>query len=147
MTSTNSHDLDFYIAEWEMDSKINIEAIDRESIKIPNLHAKYLTYLANERQILKKLVRKRKTLVLTLTDYYSGKIDGRDIGREPFPYNETKAGVEKRVENDPDILKLDALYDIQEEKILFLKEVITNINQRNFQLKTALDFIKFTSGV
>lgn len=147
MTTNTTNDINFYISEWDKDSKINIDAIDQESIRIPNLHSKYLTFLTNERILLKKLVKKKKSLALILADYYSGKIDGKDIGREPFQLQETKAGVEKRVETDKEILKLESISDIQEEKILFLKEVIMNINQRNFQLKTALDFIKFTSGV
>lgn len=142
-----SRDLQHYSKEWEVDSKIDLENLHLESMKIPVLHSKYINFIANERLIHKKLLRKRKSLFQTLTDYYSGKIDGKDIGRDPFPLSETKSGIEKRVESDPDLDKIDAAIELQEEKILFLKEVVSNINQRNFQLKLALDFQKFKNGL
>ena len=36
---------------------------------------------------------------------------------------------------------------MQKEKLDFLEEVIKNLNQRNFQIKNAIEWRKFTQGV
>ena len=36
--------------EWTIDSKIDPELLDEESIKIPQLHSKYLKYLKMEKE-------------------------------------------------------------------------------------------------
>ena len=35
----------------------------------------------------------------------------------------------------------------QKEKMSFLEEVIKNLNQRNFQIRNAIEWKKFTQGV
>ena len=71
---------------WEKDSKMNQDELDTESLKIPQLHAKYYN-LYNT--IL--LMRKRDEAVYTssLLDrrkYYTGKATADIYAQEPFPY-------------------------------------------------------------
>lgn len=131
---------------WGEDSNINRENLDQESTRIPKLHHKYITILSDERRAFKYLLDKRKQLEMTLQDYYTGKIDGRDIGREPWPVKEIKEYVTKRVECDKEMVDMNLKLVTQEEKVLYLKEVILNINQRNYQIKNAIDWVKWTGG-
>lgn len=135
------------IKMWEEDSPINIDDIARQSVDIPRLHAKYLKILSSERIILKKLIAKQKILAMTLQDYYEGRLDGRDIKREPFQYHITKGQAEKRVEADKEMIGLNLLIGQVEENILLLKDIITNINQRNWIFRNYIDYQKFLNGV
>jgi hypothetical protein len=136
-----------YQNEWKNDAKIVSDALDSESLNIPVLHSKYLTYLSNERRLYKKLAITKESKIVTLTDYYSGVIDGRDIGRQPWAIREgSKASVQKRVEGDAEILKIQNVLDEKEEIVLFLKEVIISINQRNFIIKNAIDYMRWSQG-
>ena len=70
---------------WDKDSKMNQDELDTESLKIPQLHAKYYN-LYNT--IL--LMRKRDEAVYTssLLDrrkYYTGKATADIYAQEPFP--------------------------------------------------------------
>lgn len=136
-----------YQKEWECDSKIDGDSLDEESLKIPQLHSKWLKFFSDERLIYKKLLRKKEEQVQILTDYYSGLIDGKDIGRPPWQYKtETKSAIQKRVETDKVILKLQELIDEKEEIILFIKEVVTSINFRNNTIGNAIKFKQWTQG-
>ncbi len=134
------------LKEWKSDSEIDPSQIDIEAIKIPKLHSKYLTYLSISRNNYKKLREKKKEKEQILDDYYSGKIDGRDINREAWQLSETKAGIEKRIESDSEIIQLNLEISKYQELTETLTEIIKHINQRNFQLKVAVDFLRFTNG-
>lgn len=132
--------------EWSVDSKIDKGYLDDEAIKIPLLHSKYLNILSETRLEFKKILEGKKKLESTLDDYFQGKIDGKVIGREPWQLEETKAAIEKRISSDKDIIRVNLQIAEIEEKVLVLKEIINNLNQRNFQLKVAMDFMKWSNG-
>ena len=82
---SNPLSLEFIQDIWEKDSKMNQDELDTESLKIPQLHAKYYD-LYNT--IL--LMRKRDEAVYTssLLDrrkYYTGKATSDIYAAEPFP--------------------------------------------------------------
>lgn len=135
-----------YQSEWSTDCKIDTTRLDTESSQIPYLHSKYLNYLSNERLSLKRITVKKDKLVETLTDYYTGIIDGKDIGRDPWQIKESKSSSERRVEKDQEVINMNLILYEKEEMVLFLKEVVMNINQRNFQIKNTIDFMKFQNG-
>lgn len=132
--------------EWSNDSILEKDRIDDEALKIPKLHSKYINILNNERILFTKVKQEKVKLEKLLEDYYTGKIDGKDINRPPWQLEESKAGIDKRIHADQDVIKVNLRISYQEEKVLLLKEIISNLNQRNFQLKVAVDFIKFMQG-
>ena len=74
---------------WEKDSKIDDVMLDESSLKIPQLHQKYLT-LYNEFTLLsKKTEHQLKTLQHKKLLYYSGKEVPED--GYAFPYKAIKA--------------------------------------------------------
>jgi hypothetical protein len=58
-----------------------------------------------------------------------------------------KNEIDMYLESDKDIIQSSVKIVNQKEKLAFLEEVIKNINQRNFQIKNAIDWKKFTNGV
>ena len=58
--------IDDIMAEWEKDATIDKVDLDTESLKIPNIHAKWLKILSGERQKLRALEIKKKSLNNTL---------------------------------------------------------------------------------
>ena len=53
----------------------------------------------------------------------------------------------KLTPNDKDIINNNLKMVTQTEKNDFLQEVIKNINQRNYQIRNAIEWKKFTQGV
>lgn len=131
---------------WEKDAAIDKYDIGNEGAKIPLLFQKYMTYLSKERLAYKLFLEEKKQLELVLEDYFMGRIDGKSIDRPAYQFTETKTSALKKIDSDPEMKKLNLRILEQEEVVLFLKEVIEHIKQRNFQLKVIVDWVKFNNG-
>lgn len=132
--------------EWQDDSQINSANIEVEALGVSKLHSKYLKLITEEKIKLNKYIQDRDTLEDQLMQYFTGALDGKDIGRPPFQLNLTNARAQKAVKADKEFLKLDLQVSNQEEKILFLKEVVAQINQRSFHIKNFIEWKKWTAG-
>lgn len=135
---------------WGEDAKINREMIDEESLKISKLHHKYHQIYTNERLTLRRLETELKVLRLEKFEFYTQgpTKETMERGWQLPPIGKIlKADANTYVDADKDIINLSLKIGIQHEKIELLESIIKTIQNRGFQLKTALDWIKFTSGV
>lgn len=134
---------------WEEDSKINREMLDEESLKISMLHAKYHKIYTNERLTLRKYETDLKVLKLEKFEFYTQGPTKETVekGWQLPPIGKIlKADANTYVDADKDIINLTLKIGIQHEKIELLESIIKTLQNRGFQIKTALDWIKFTSG-
>jgi hypothetical protein len=137
------------LSEWKQDSHIDKTALDDEAIKIPKLHHKYYTMLITEKAILRKLESEMKVLELDKHEFYTmGHTDEtREKGWKLPPKGMIlKADIPMYMRSDPDIIDLSLKIGIAQEKVEFLESVIKSFQNRGFNIKTAVDFIKFTNG-
>jgi hypothetical protein len=70
-----------------------------------------------------------------------------EAGWEPFVKKLMKNEVDMYIDSDSDITNINVRLTAQSEKIDFLVEVLKNLNQRNYQIKNAIDWNRFTNGV
>lgn len=133
-------------AEWAKDCPIDKNDLLGETGRIPILHQKYLTMLSNERITYRVLIENKKKLIQKLEDYFSGKLDGKDIGRDPWQLNETKSAIDKRIDTDHEVIEYNLKTFQQEEKMLYLKEVVGQINSRTYQIGNAGKMLIFMQG-
>ena len=124
-------------------------ALDIESMKTPQLHNKYLIIFTDEKLILGKLksdfsvLRKNKWL------YYTGKLSQEqldDFGWDTFDLNILKSDIDKFLDADDDIITLANRILLQQEKVNYLENVIKLINNRQWNIRSAIDWLKFTNG-
>lgn len=135
---------------WESDSKIDKTVLAGESLKIPQLHHKYYKIYSNERLVLKKLNSEYKQLKLAKFEFLTqGPNEETDEKGWELPAmgRVLKADVQNYIEADKDIINLSLKIGLQEEKVEFLESIIRSLNSRGYNIHTALEFIKFTSGV
>ena len=139
--------LDEIQALWDEDSKLDQDELHIESTKIPSLHAKYykiynnLTLLKKVEEIKLKQTKKEKWL------YYKGKAPSSVYKEMPFDFKlTTKEEINMFIESDDDIMKLQYRIDYIEQTLLYLDSVLRMINNRNFQIKNAIDWEKFKNG-
>lgn len=134
---------------WAVDSNIDRSELGEESLKIPQLHSKYFKLFSNERLLLRKLEDDYNKLHLLKSEYYNGTISEEDLkanGWEPFMLKILKADVGNYLRADPELSKLQLRIEMQNEKIDFLESIIKNLPSRGYQIKSAIDWIKFTHG-
>lgn len=134
---------------WVQDAKIDDVDLDTESLKIPNLHSKYLKILYQEKLKLKSLLLKKKTMSHVLSEYYRGDLntaeDLRELQREPWSRTVLKQDIPSYVECDKDMIKLLTKISYQEEVVSLLEDIIKTINNRTFHIRAAIDWRKLTN--
>ena len=134
---------------WHRDSEIDYTELGTESIRIPQIHDKYLKIFTDERIRLKGVEFELSKLVRTKTDYYSGKMSQEELeqrGWEQYLGRLLKNEIANYIESDDDVIKLKQQLIVLQEKINYLDSVIRMINNRGFQIKNALDWLKFSHG-
>lgn len=141
--------LDEIHEQWSKDSKIDRDELADESIKIPQLHSKYLKMYSYERLRLKNIEFEYKALCKLKNEYYSGTIadeDLREKGWEPNPLKILKSDIQMYIDADADVIELLQRKAMQQEKVDTIDNIIRSINTRGFQIKNAVDWIRFTNG-
>ncbi len=139
-------DIEFVKNEWKKDSVIDEDVLDIESIKIPQLHSKYLNYLSDVRLIKIKKEQDYKKLLRDKYEYYTGKADSEVYKQKPFDLKILKQDVQLYIESDEEIQKSLSMLNYYKEMIFVLEKILDNINTRGFQIKNSIDWQKFMQG-
>lgn len=135
---------------WEKDCEIDRSELGEESLKIAQLHSKYFKLFSAERLLLKKLEKEIKELHKTKFEYYNGILSHDELkqnGWEPFSLKVLKSDLHIYLDSDKDVCNAQLKLDYQKEKIDYLESIIKALNNRNFQIKNAIDWAKFMNGV
>ena len=67
-------------------------------------------------------------------------------GLEPFQHNVLKTDIDKFIDSDEQIIDLKNKIFYQKEKVKYIEEVVKIISSRQWTIKSAIDWIKFTNG-
>jgi hypothetical protein len=135
---------------WNADREIDITELANESVRIPQIHDKYLKIYIDERIRLKGLQFELTKLVRLKTDYYAGKLTQEELeklGWEQFLQRLLKNEISTYIEADEDVIKIKKNIVLIEEKCHYLDSIIKMISNRGFQIKSAIDWIKYKSGI
>ena len=132
------------------DMVIDGSELDTESLKIPQLHNKYLNLFHDERILLRKLEADKRELVRDKWEFYSGKMSQEELderGWVPFQLKILKQDLDMYIHSDSDITKVDDRITLQKEKVDYLSSILKSITGRGWEIKNAIEWRKFTSGI
>jgi|MGYP001368813405 hypothetical protein len=130
----------------DRDFALDDTELDTESIKIPLLHNKYLQHFNKFSLLLKKAEYEHKVLKRQKWEYYTGKADPSVYKEKPFDLKILKADVHIYMESDDELQKADQKEAYLKQVVNYLEQVLRSINTRNFIIKNAIEWKKFTSG-
>lgn len=131
---------------WDEDSKIDPDNLHTESIKIPALHSKYYK-IYNNILLLKKIEENKfKILKKEKWLYYSGKSDPEIYKKDPFDHKVLKPDLDKYMDADSEIIKSVSKIDYYQIMLNYLDGILKTILNRTYQIKNAIEFVKFTAG-
>jgi len=132
---------------WEEDSKIDPDNLHNESIKVPLLHAKYYK-IYNNIILLKKIEENNyKVLKKDKWMYFSGKAEPEIYKKDPFDYKVLKADIDKYMDADKDLIKSATKIDYYQTMLNYLDSILKTIQNRTYQIKNSIEFLKFTAGI
>ena len=129
-----------FMSEWRADAEM-ADALMDEARKIPMLHCKWLDKY-------QKMVLMKKEALYDFQKLYKEKYSFY-MGREEecpdvkIMKNEVPIYLNADVELNKAQGRLD-LYDTYEKT---LKEILNNINNRSFQIKNAIDWLRYSRGI
>ena len=129
------------------DLKINDTELDLESLKTPQLHNKYMKFHNQYVNLLKKAEQDLARLTREKWEYYTGKADPSVYQQKPFNIKLLKPDVDKYLKSDDEIIKLEQKVTYVQSVVDYLDRTVKIISNRGFQIKNAIDWKKFTSGV
>jgi hypothetical protein len=133
---------------WEKDSKIDPDNLHTESLNIPTLHAKYFDLYNNISLLKKKAEQQRRNIRHQKYEYYTGKADPDVYIENPFPKKvRDKDALQKYLDADEVLSQSSLKVDYYDVLLTYLQDILKMIHQRNYQIKNAIDFQRFASGL
>lgn len=144
MTLDELHDL------WDADCKINDDHLDRESVKTPNLHAKYLRFLIQHKMKLAALQTDYNLMRQRKFRYYRGEMGKNELdelqwgqwqGVKPL-----KNEMEEFLDGDSDLNKINIKCAYIKNMIEALESILNQIKSRDWQIRNAIQWKQFVAG-
>jgi hypothetical protein len=142
-------DIETLYKEWAKDGEIDQVNISKSTADIPKLHNKYFRWYVEEGLKLKKLKAEYKVLCKLKAEWYRGEMDDEELkqhGWKPQPLKILRTDVPQYIESDADVIRLSLKIGLQEEIVAYLESIIKHISNRNFLLKTIVDWERFRTG-
>ena len=132
---------------WERDGVIDPDNLHDESLKTPQLHAKYYT-IYNTITLMRERAREQHSKIkLERYNFYTGKAPAEVYAEEPFPYKvREKDAIQRHLEADEKLSKIDMKIRYYDATLKFLEEIIRALSNRTYQIKNAIEWHKFQSG-
>jgi hypothetical protein len=131
------------------DIKFDSAQLDTESLKIPQIHNKYLNIFHEEKLRYQAFKTNYSRLFKTKWEYYTGKMSQeqlKELGWEPFDLKILRQDVDIYLDSDSQLLELKNKISIQEEKVDYLNSILKGITNRQFHIRDAIAWRKFLSG-
>ena len=135
--------------QWTLDCVMDETELSQESIKIPQLHNKYLIYYSNEKLKFKEIKFLFSGLIKRKRDYYSGRMTVEELEAadwEPFQLKLLKADVQEYIDADDNVIESKKLLALQEDKVNYLESIVKSLTTRGYLIKNAIDWKRFTEG-
>lgn len=136
---------------WESDSIIDPTQINYELLTIPKLHSKYLRFYHEHKKASESTKLKFNKMKNIKTEYYLGNLDKESLdefGWEQFDLKiGTKGNIDRYINADDDLNALLIKKSYHDQAVDICKQIIDQINNRSWQLKSYIEYEKFTNGV
>ncbi len=136
---------------WAEDGKIDELDLGSASTNTPNLHAKYVTHLANFKLQLRKAQADLARLERVKSEYFRGELSKEELdqlGWEPWRKNSVlKSDMRAILDGDGDVIKQQDKIWYLETTVDFLDRVLRSLNSRTWDIKNAVEWNKTQSGL
>ena len=144
--------LDELKEEWKKDCEIDDIELDKSSLELPRLHAKYSELLTDAVIRHKNLQLRYSTALKDKWLWFNGKMDEdriKELGCSDDPFDGLKImknDMQIFFNADKDLQTLNAQTEYQQIQIDFLKRCMENITWRHQTIKNTIEWRKFMAG-
>ena len=139
--------LDMIQSMWEEDSKIDIDNLHEESLKVPQLHSKYHEMMNNLILLRAKAEQLKKNIRHDRYEYFSGKADPDVYVENPFPKKiRDKDTMQKYLDADEKLSEASMKIRYYDTMISYLDSILKQVSNRTYQIKNSIEWHKFQAG-
>lgn len=137
-------------SEWSKDCLINELELGREAVRVPTLHAKYLSTLSNVKLQLRKAESDYNNLRRVKYRYYRGEMSRDELEKLEWPQYQgnkpLKNEMDEFMQCDEDLNMLQDKIEYFKTGVYTLEQILRSINSRTWDIKSAIEWNKFTNG-
>lgn len=135
---------------WAIDCKIDETNLGRAAARVPELHAKYLNILSTVRLQYRKTEAEFLKMKKLKIRYYRGELthdEYKELGWAPYLLNKPmKNEMDEVLNTDDDIIKYVDKMEYLKTMLLHLEQILKSINSRTWDIKSSIEWYKFTNG-
>ena len=131
------------------DCEIDETQLDAESLRLPQLHNKYLNIYLDMKLILERKQNEFNKLRRLKWEYYTGKMDAEvleHMGWEPFDLKILKQDIAIYMDGDDDLITLQEQVRYYKEICAYLDATVKEVTYRHNKIRNAIDWKKFLGG-
>ncbi len=131
------------------DCEIDETQLDAESLRLPQLHNKYLNIYLDTKLILERKQNEFNKLRRLKWEYYTGKMDAEvleHMGWEPFDLKILKQDIAIYMDGDDDLISLQEQVRYYKEICAYLDATVKEVTYRHNKIRNAIDWKKFLGG-
>ena len=141
--------------DWAEDSRVDFQFKNKEysadlgqlALDIPYQHNKYLNHYTNIQAVKTSLEFEIRKLIRDKREYYGGEADAKTYAEKPFGNSiKTQDKMKVYVESDDEVINLEAKIKYLDQMLYWLDQVMKQISNRGFQVKSAIEWEKFING-
>lgn len=137
-------------SEWAKDCAIDDNHLDRESVRTPQLHSKYLNWLITYKHRITSASSEYNSLRVRKFRYYRGEMSKSELdlaGWEQWQgVKPLRNEMDEFLNGDADLIKSKLKIDYLSSIVEFLESVMNQIKSRDWTIRNALEWKKFISG-
>ena len=136
--------------EWDSDCIIDDNHLDREAVRSPQLHAKYLRELITTKLKVSKYRADYNTLRQAKFRYYRGEMPRNELQERGWEQwqgiKPLKNEMDEFLTGDADLNTLNVRIEYLNTMVSMLESILGQIKSRDWEIRSAVDFKKFISG-
>lgn len=142
--------VDELIEQWSIDNVIDEHKLDSESLKTPNIHAKYLRILIGYKMKLAALKTEYNVLRQKKFKYYRGEMTKQELQENGWEQwqgvKPLKNEMNEFLDGDSDLNKITIKCQYLENLIEGVESILTQIKARDWQIRNSIEWKKFIAG-
>lgn len=135
---------------WAEDCKVDQTNLGRSAARVPELHAKYLNMLTSVRLQFRKAEADYLRLRKLKFRYYRGELSKEELtelGWDQYLNNRPlKNEMDEVMTTDDDIIQITDKVEYIKTVLYQLEQILKSINSRTWDVKSAIEWYKFTNG-
>ena len=126
---------------------LNKELLEIEASNQAMLHDKYLKFFIDAGAEYSVIKQKHDYVLLQKRHYYLGKASAEEYREKPFDIKVLKGDLDFYLNADEELQEFKQKLNYHKLKIDFLEKTLSSIKSRGYDIKSAIDWLKFKNGL